>query len=341
MFSGMNKTFFYLFCAAVVGLLPTHAKESVEATTVHVSLTQGKAAATLEASPLSAPPTGNIFKDMKGTSFSALKIDDKPMWHVVNIPITVTARGKTKDGDKAAANYISELRVTAYLLYRAPEPPKQGKSSSKSADSDAKKFCLIEKTMTFVDIPLDTKSGKREAKEEVGYTEMSVGLFIPRSEAYKITGSDDPASEMVKSGRFVAYAVEASFRGAPCRKVEISGQSSTSAGLTPNSKVFDNKLKKDVGTATWWKGKTREHFTATDAKVLCISETPFAPFYSSFYPATRPLYGAPDVGEATSTTTTDPTLAPVTESTSDSSTSSSSTRTRSAGSADATGGSDI
>lgn len=319
----MNKTLIYLFCAALVGLIPAQAKqanEAVEATSVHVSVNQGKASSTLVASPLYLPVDvqKNIFRDMKNGT--PLKQDDKAAWHVVNIPIVITGRGKSKDGDKEPGNYVSELTVTAYLLYRAPKD-KTIESTSK-ADGEAKKFCLVEKTITYVNIPLDTKSGKRESNQPVGYNEMSVALFFPRAEAYKITGSEQAADEMVKPDRFVGYAIEATYKGTHCPEAKVD-KSSPGQGATLTSKLFDSKLKREIGSATWWKGRTREHFRPTEVQPLCISETPFAPFYGSYYPATKPLYGAPEL-PGSKAGETDPTLAPSADLTSETSTSSSS-----------------
>lgn len=296
-----------------MGLVPAQAKqtnEAVEATSVHVAINQTKASSTLIASPIYPPADvqKTMFRDVKNGT--ALKQDDKPAWHVVNIPIVITGRGKSKDGDKEPANFVSELTITAYLLYRAPKD-KNIESTSK-ADSEAKKFCLVEKTITYVNIPLDSKSGKRESNQAIGYNEMSVGLFFPRAEAYKITGSELAADEMVKPDRFVGYAIEATFKGTHCPEAKVD-KSSPGQGATLSSKLFDGKLKREIGTATWWKGRTREHFRTTDVQPLCISETPFAPFYSGYYPATKPLYGEPVKAGTDSSEGTDPTLAPVSD----------------------------
>lgn len=323
----MKKTLIYLLCAAVMGLAPSHAKEPVAASSVHVSLSQGKAAASLVAVPVYPPGDmqKGIFKDVKNVA--PYKADDKPAWHVVNIPIVLTARGKTKSGEKEPANYIGELTVTAYLLFRAPED-KSSDSSSK-ADKEAKKYSVVEKTITYQNILLDVKGGKREEGQPVGYAEMCVGLFFPRMEAYKIVGSDNAADEIVKPGRFVGYAVEAKFKGARCPEAKVEKSSATGQGTTLTSKLFDTKLKRELGSASWWKGKTSEHFRSTDVKAFCISETPMAPFYAAFYPATKPIYGEPQ--ESSTDSTADPTLAPVMPAGDSSDSSSSSRSTSSSG----------
>ena len=323
-FPNMKKTFIYLVFSALLGFLPAHAKEVVEATKVHVAINQNKVGSSADLAPLPMPQN-DVFKGVKnGVPLSSLSNDEKTaQWHVLNIPITITATGRNAQNKTAPASCVNELTVTAYVIYKTPSAG--GKSSSKGSSKSDKgaNYSIIEKTITYVNIPLD-KSTKVESGNEVGYADMSVGLFIPRTSGFKITGSDVP-SDLTKSGVVCAYAVTAMFRGAPCDRVDIKALGSTKAvGVTPNSRIFEPALKKIVGDALWWKGKTHDSMTPSEAEVMCISETPFAPFYYTYYPATKPLYGSPSNSAADSGTPAAPDALPVPPDSGSSSSSSSS-----------------
>ena len=130
---------------------------------------------------------------------------------------------------------------------------------------------LLSTKMTYVDIPLD-KSGKGE---------FEVAAFISPADAQKMVGEKDKPD---LAGRLQAFAVEVEFNGNNCVK----------RGTEPFA-IFDGSLKRSLGdSGRWWKknGKTN------GARLQCISETPYAPFYGSRYPATRPIYGPAAVESA-------------------------------------------
>lgn len=292
-FPNMNRTFLYLFLASVIGMLPVHAKGgAVEASHVHLLLNH-KAADAVQPMAMGQPSSAfkDVYRGFKGGALSSLKDEDQPQWFVVNIPITIAARGKNTDGKYAPAAYISELTVKAYLLYLSPA-------------GTSKKYSIVEKEITYVDIPLNTKSVSREGKHDVSITNFSVGLFVPRTTVYRMTGSDD-VRDFSKGGnnsRIAGVAVEATYKGAPCVKIDISS-GSYGAGATEFSKLYTSDLKKELGSNKWW--KKPELFAAGDVKMLCISETPYAPFYSGYYPATKPMYGAPGTAAGSEAPSTD------------------------------------
>ena len=276
----MNKPFFYVLFAALVGLSPAFAAQEMadEATDVTVSLNYKNIGPKPEVTGLASPTVASFGKN----PISSVKGDDKSAWHVVNIPIVIHARGRLKEGGKAAARFVRELKVQAYLLFKRPA------GDDDKDKSVADRYSLIKKEITYVDIPL--VSGKNSDNKEVGVAEMCVGLFIPRMTNYFIVGKNDP-ERIARS--LVGYAVEASFNDAPCNPAYTADKK----GENPNGVIFNKKEAKFSGTP-WWKERSKDNFVNPGVEVLCISETPFAPFYSPFYPATKPLYGSPDSAHA-------------------------------------------
>lgn len=176
-----------------------------------------------------------------------------PAWHFVRIPYSL--QGKCR-GDKTPL-YVDELKVHAYLVF--------------SVGKDGEKLILVDKEITYVNIPLSSKGDVGENKN------VQAAVFISPSDAARICGNGSSKVEKVDlGGKLAAVAVEFKFKDADCSKPE------TNADVLVNKKM-KNKLKKG-----WWK---KEDKAGIGVQLRAISETPFAPFYAPAFPATSPMYG--------------------------------------------------
>lgn len=294
-FRVMNKAYLYLLLAALVGLCPVHAKNSEVADVVHVSLNHKNISGPQKFVALAPPSDKDIFKPCGRMGLTSLEdTKDNQRWFVLNIPICITGAKRVKGSSYKAATVVPELTVKVYLIYRSKDSKRDKKDPAvKEPESEAAKFRLVEKEITYVDIPLK-KGSKKEKSADVGYVEMSVGLFIPQTVATLMTGDENPEKTTSSADLTIAgYAIEPSVKGSPCKAVGDPIVSAT-PDRRANDKLFDPTLEKRLKGIDWWKSKAKEHFPVPpDVRLLCISETPFAPFYGSFYPATRPLYGEP------------------------------------------------
>ena len=176
-----------------------------------------------------------------------------PAWHFVRIPYSL--QGKSR-GDKTPL-YVDELKVHAYLVF--------------AVGKDGEKLILVDKEITYVNIPLSPKGDVSENKN------VQAAVFISPSDAARICGSGSSKVEKVDlGGKLAAVAVEFKFKDADCGKPEAD------ADVLVNKKM-KNKLKKG-----WWK---KEDKAGIGVQLRAISETPFAPFYAPAVPATSPMYG--------------------------------------------------
>ncbi len=176
-----------------------------------------------------------------------------PAWHFVRIPYSL--QGKCR-GDKTPL-YVDELKVHAYLVF--------------SVGKEGEKLILVDKEITYVNIPLSPKGDVSENKN------VQAAVFISPSDAARICGNGSSKVEKVDlGGKLAAVAVEFKFKDADCAKPE------TDADVLVNKKM-KSKLKKG-----WWK---KEDKAGIGVRLRAISETPFAPFYAPAFPATSPMYG--------------------------------------------------
>ena len=181
-----------------------------------------------------------------------------PAWHFVRIPYTLL--GRSRDSDKTPM-YVDELKVHAYLIFAVP---------TKNDD----KFILLDKEITYVDIPLSPKGKDGENKN------VQAAVFISPSDAARICGEGTSKVERVElNGKLAAIAVEFSFKGMDCVKPK------TEVDLVLNKKL-KSRLKKG-----WWKKESKNDL---GVNLRAISDTPFAPFYAPAFPATSPMYGSAD-----------------------------------------------
>ena len=186
-----------------------------------------------------------------GTKDTAKSIN--PAWHFVRIPYSL--QGKSR-GDKTPL-YVDELKVHAYLVF--------------AVGKDGEKLILVDKEITYVNIPLSPKGDVSENKN------VQAAVFISPSDAARICGSGSSKVEKVDlGGKLAAVAVEFKFKDADCGKPEAD------ADVLVNKKM-KSKLKKG-----WWK---KEDKAGIGVQLRAISETPFAPFYAPAFPATSPMYG--------------------------------------------------
>lgn len=310
----MNKPLIYLVLSALVGLCPLYAKPAEVATHVNVSLNHRSISGPQRFTPLRPLFSGlnkkdrvdEIFKEAKVPPLSSLKDYKDNRWFVFSIPVCISASKRESANVTKAATLVPELSFKVYLLYK-PKTSKADASEAKGEKSDAAKYRLLEKEITYVDIPLDRGVVKKEGSRDAGYAEMSIGLFIPQTVANVMMGDDDPSK--AGSGndlQVAAFAIEPKFKGSVCKEVGVAGVS-YSKGKRPFDYIADKSLERILMPSSssskksnWWDadGKVKGHFPVpTAARLLCISETPYAPFYGEAYPATKPLYGEPESSE--------------------------------------------
>ncbi len=132
----------------------------------------------------------------------------------------------------------------------------------------ADKPLLLTREITYVDIPLDPNANDDG-------TVVNVGVFLSPTDAMRICGPEVKVPDISK--RLGAVAVTAKFKGSACNNT------SATPGL-----VIARDLK-DKLTGSWWK---KEGVDTAGVTLKSMAETPFAPYYSPVFPATRPMYGA-------------------------------------------------
>lgn len=204
-----------------------------------------------------AAPTYFGGKDAKQS-----RSDKSSVWQYVTIPLKVEAKSK---GD-AAPNFVDELKVHVYAVF---------------ATDDKAEPIMLDKEITYVDIPVDAKSGGKLSSGK-----MNAGVFISPANASKIINSN---SKSELGDKLIAVAVETSFHGSPC--------------MVTDSEPFyivDSKFKQKL-TGAWWKKTSKNK---QGAELNAISETPFAPFHAPVFPPTKPLYGSADSSTSSSVSDT-------------------------------------
>lgn len=188
-----------------------------------------------------------------------------PAWHYVRIPYALQA--KCRDTDKTPL-YVDELKVHAYLVF--------------AVGKDGDKLILLDKEVTYVNIPLSPKSGMAENKN------VQAAVFISPSDAARICNDGSSRVDKVDlNDKLAAVAVEFTFKDKACVKPE------TDVDVLVNKKM-KNRLKKG-----WWK---KEDKNGIGVQLRAISETPFAPFYAPAFPPTSPMYGPAETSGYTSST---------------------------------------
>lgn len=189
-----------------------------------------------------------------------------PSWHFVRIPYTL--QGKCRDSEKTPL-YVDELKVHAYLVF--------------TVGKDGEKLILLDKEITYVNIPLAPKGELAENKN------VQAAVFISPSDAARICADGSSRVDKVDlSGKLAAVAVEFTFKDKNCVKPD------TEVDVLVNKKL-KSRLKKG-----WW---TKEDKNGIGVQLRAISETPFAPFYAPAFPPTSPMYGAAPTSGYTSSTT--------------------------------------
>lgn len=178
-----------------------------------------------------------------------------PAWHYVRIPYSL--EGKCRDADTLPL-YVDELKVHAYLVF--------------TADKEGKKLIMLDKEITYVNIPLSPKTESSENKN------VQAAVFISPSDAARICADGSSKVDKVDlKDRLAAVAVEFKFKDASCIKPDTE------------QSVLVNKKMKNRLSSQWW---TKEDKKGVGAKLCSIAETPFAPFYAPTFPPTSPMYGS-------------------------------------------------
>lgn len=191
--------------------------------------------------------------------------DKTTTWQYVTIPVKVEAKCK---GDRTP-NFVDELKVHIYAVF----------GSDKGSDP-----IMLDKEITYVDIPVSAKGKTAEGK-------VNVGVFISPANASKIMNSN---SKIELGDKLIAVAIEASFHDSNCMDTD-----------SPADFVVDSKFKQKL-TGAWWR-KSSNAKNKQGAELSAISETPFAPFYAPVFPPTKPLYGSATGSSYTGSTTADST----------------------------------
>lgn len=178
-----------------------------------------------------------------------------PAWHYVRIPYAL--EGKCRDASKLPL-YVDELKVHAYLVF--------------TADKEGKKMIMLDKEITYVNIPLTPKQESSENKN------VQAAVFISPADAARICADESSKVDKVDlKDRLAAVAVEFKFKDASCLKPDTEQD------------VLVNKKIKTRLSAKWW---TKEDKKGVGARLCSIAETPFAPFYAPTFPPTSPMYGS-------------------------------------------------
>ncbi len=201
-------------------------------------------------------------------------------WQYVSIPLHV--EGKLKGDEAEYPHFISELKLRISLAIAVEDD--KGKVK--------KKPVILQKEVTYVDVPL----GKANEKK-LGKSVVNVGAFISPASAYKLNRKNGDLGK-----KLVAVAVEATFNGANCNKTKGDTGENPVVGV-----IVDQSAGKELGEK-WWKSAGSG---STGAVLNAISETPFAPQYAEHgFPPVRPMYGAAEAGSSSSSSTTPSTLTP-------------------------------
>lgn len=231
---------------------------------------------------------GDLFKECKIKPQSGEEEKTMGRWFLLNIPVKIYAMCKKKP-----AHYVRELKVTVYLLVSKPS----GSSSEESENSSlASKYNLLKKEITYVDIPLE-KNPLPDDGRLMGQASMNVGIFIPKSTAAILTAKfNSPISVTDLSKVIKGYAVLASLDGQSCPPYTASKDKTkpVPGGGTRCSRLLDGTLANALSDKKWWsEDGARSKFAESDLEICSIAESPYAAFYSAYYPRVKPMYGAP------------------------------------------------
>lgn len=250
----MKNIFLSLVAALAIG---SFASPALDATAIKVALGDTNKIELFKLDSLPSVPMSSYAKKMDAPSGE---------WYVVNIPLRIKARaGKEKEPD-----FVPAVTVHAYVAFESYDP-----------ESGKPKLVMLNKEVTYTDIPVDKKDGM----DKVG--KPMIGVFISPSSAKKLN-EIGRVGDLLK-GKLKAVAIEATFNGKNCLDV--------SDGKAVTSYVIDNKYKTKF-SGKWW--KSAKAGTA-GARLLSVAETPYAPFVGSNYPSVKPLFGSSDsVGNASS-----------------------------------------
>ena len=182
-----------------------------------------------------------------------------PAWHYVRIPYAL--EGKCRDASKLPL-YVDELKVHAYLVFVADKEGKEGK----------KKLIMLDKEITYVNIPLTPKVESSENKN------VQAAVFLSPADAARIcAGGSSKVDKVDLKDRLAAVAIEFKFKDASCLKPD-----------TEQWVLVDKKMKNHLSDK-WW---TKEDKKGIGAQLCSIAETPFAPFFAPTFPPTSPMYGS-------------------------------------------------
>lgn len=205
-------------------------------------------------------------------------------WQVLNIPVRIGAGKVTaNNGDKVTPNYVPAMTFHVYLLI---DPENATDKSGKAIDKKRRPI-VLDKEITYVDIPLKKAQGVRVGEKQVdSVASINVGVFLSPADIRRIVEKDSAAYEDPKGAKaqphvkLLAVAMEAKYNDAACWFRDKA------------AKEDDIKVSTDIKSwvsAQWWK---KASATTRGARLLSISETPFAASFYPTYCATRPMFGS-------------------------------------------------
>lgn len=205
-------------------------------------------------------------------------------WQVLNIPVRIGAGKVTaNNGDKATPNYVPAMTFHVYLLI---DPENATDKSGKAIDKKRRPI-VLDKEITYVDIPLKKAQGIRVGEKQVdSVASINVGVFLSPADIRRIVEKDSADYEDPKGAKaqphvkLLAVAMEAKYNDAACWFRDKT------------AKEDDIKVSADVKSwllGGWWK---KGSATTRGASLKSINETPFAASFYPTYCATRPMFGS-------------------------------------------------
>lgn len=213
----------------------------------------------------------------------------KAGWSYLEVPVTVIAaepNPRARDDGKPTRaiphGTIDELEAHFYLA--VTDPALQDYKSSELSRDDTKKLIVLEKTVKYVDVPVNEL--KAQSKKST-----KVAVFISPATASKLTAGQP---EKLKD-KLVSLAVEFTYNGRVC-PLAMERKTSNPAFKNHLNYTFDqqreNQFSKRSDNLLWWKATSSALPHSSEYQLLSMAETPNAAQYGNYgFPATSPMYG--------------------------------------------------
>lgn len=213
----------------------------------------------------------------------------KAGWSYLEVPVTIIAsepNPRARDDGKPTRGIphgtIDELEAHFYLA--VTDPALNDYKSSELSRDDMKKLIVLEKTIKYVDVPVNEL--KAQSKKTT-----KVAVFISPATASKLTGGQP---EKLKD-KLVSLAVEFTYNGRVC-PLALERKTSNPPFKNHLNYTFDqqreNLFSKRSDNLLWWKATSSALPHTSEYQLLSMAETPNAPQYGNYgFPPTSPMYG--------------------------------------------------